>query len=381
MNLDHLKDEARAMEVIDWAVQQGWPLSRGGADRCGPCPKCGGDDRFSINTTKNAWHCRKCEMGGGDVIGLVMHVEELDFKTALERITGRKAADPVDPEEQARRSKELMDKKRQQAKVERHKRQQAQQRAIRILHRASLPTPDGPVSRYLRIRGLDRLATAIDQGRSKLRIGEILNYERRVQVGKGANAPWEIVWTGPVMVAAIRQPDAKALGVHLTFIDLDRPKGKAHMVDPNDGKALKAKIMMGSQKQGAIRLFTPTQSKGIVMGEGIETTLTAMQEAFMPGYAYWAGCSLDNMAGGVLVDAEKKRHMDLPDLDKPAFVPPDWCQELIFLRDGDSDSTATENKLVRGARRALALRPGLKARIADAMPGKDFNDMLVEGQR
>jgi hypothetical protein len=377
MKLDHLKDEARAMQIIDWALQQGWQLSRGGADRCGPCPKCGGEDRFSINTAKNAWHCRKCEKGGGDVIGLVMHVEDADFQTALERITGRKAADPVDPEEQARRAKEWAEKKRRQEAVAERQRQKAQQRARKILNMAHSPMPNGPVSQYLRIRGLGKLADAIDAGRSKLRIGEIDAFERRILINSSQS--WETIWTGPAMVAPIFQPNNKALGVHITFIDLDAPKGKAAMIDPNDGQPLKAKIMMGSQKRGAIRLYTPRAPKGMVTGEGIETTLTAMQEAFMPGYAYWAGCSLDNMAGTALRDEANKQIKDVPDLDQDGFVPPKWVQDYILLRDGDSDSTLTEQKLIRGARRAMAKVPGLTARIADAVPGKDFNDMLEAG--
>jgi hypothetical protein len=379
MNVNCLLEEARAVQNIDWALQQDWPLSRGGADRCGPCPKCGGEDRFSINITKNAWHCRKCEKGGGDVISLVMHVEDADFKTALERITGRKAADPVDPKEQERRARELAAKKQRQEAFAESARRKSQERARRILKQALAPKPYGAVSHYLRIRGLSKIADAIDAGRSKLLLAEISAYERRLLVGKGRSKTWETIWTGPAMVASIRQPNNQAMGVHLTFLDADAPKGKARMVDPNDGKELRAKIMVGSQMQGAIRLYTPKRPKGIVMGEGIETTLTALQEAFMPGYAYWAAGSLVNMAGGVLIDADNKRQMDMPDLNKPAFVPPPWCQELIFLRDSDSDSTATENKLIRGARRAMAMRPGLKARIADAMPGKDFNDMLAEG--
>ena len=38
-----------------------------GADRCGPCPVCGGTDRFSINIRKQVFRCRVCNIGG-DVI-------------------------------------------------------------------------------------------------------------------------------------------------------------------------------------------------------------------------------------------------------------------------------------------------------------------------
>ena len=33
----------------------------------GPCPACGGNDRFGVNVIKNIWNCRQCAKGG-DVI-------------------------------------------------------------------------------------------------------------------------------------------------------------------------------------------------------------------------------------------------------------------------------------------------------------------------
>jgi hypothetical protein len=56
-------------------------------DRSGPCPKCGGDDRFSINSKKNVWNCRGCGVGGG-VIALVEHLDGVDFIAACQTLTG-----------------------------------------------------------------------------------------------------------------------------------------------------------------------------------------------------------------------------------------------------------------------------------------------------
>ena len=54
---------------------------RGKIERVGPCPICGGEDRFSINTKKGVWNCRQCAKGG-DVIALVEHLDACDFITA-----------------------------------------------------------------------------------------------------------------------------------------------------------------------------------------------------------------------------------------------------------------------------------------------------------
>jgi hypothetical protein len=56
-------------------------------DGAGPCPVCGGRDRFGVNVRKQVWNCRGCGKGG-DVIALVQHVERLPFQAAVERLTG-----------------------------------------------------------------------------------------------------------------------------------------------------------------------------------------------------------------------------------------------------------------------------------------------------
>jgi hypothetical protein len=79
-------DKARAAPIEREIERRGIHL-RGGVDRCGPCPKCGGDDRFSINTAKGVWNCRGCDKGG-DVIEFVQHVDGVDFVHACQTLTG-----------------------------------------------------------------------------------------------------------------------------------------------------------------------------------------------------------------------------------------------------------------------------------------------------
>ena len=79
-------DTARAVLIQNEIDRRGIKL-RGGIERVGPCPKCGGDDRFAINTKKGVWHCRGCDKGG-DVIELVEHLDGVDFIHAVETLTG-----------------------------------------------------------------------------------------------------------------------------------------------------------------------------------------------------------------------------------------------------------------------------------------------------
>ena len=53
---------ARSVPIESVINQRGIKLN-GKIERVGPCPKCGGVDRFSINTKKNLWNCRQCDSG------------------------------------------------------------------------------------------------------------------------------------------------------------------------------------------------------------------------------------------------------------------------------------------------------------------------------
>jgi hypothetical protein len=59
----------------------------------GPCPACGGNDRFGVNVIKNIWNCRQCAKGG-DVIELVRHVLRCSFIEAREFVAGDRLAQP-----------------------------------------------------------------------------------------------------------------------------------------------------------------------------------------------------------------------------------------------------------------------------------------------
>jgi hypothetical protein len=61
-------------------------LKRRGKELSGPCPKCGGADRFAVNTAKGVFLCRQCDPKGGDVIALYQFVHDCDFKEAVEQL-------------------------------------------------------------------------------------------------------------------------------------------------------------------------------------------------------------------------------------------------------------------------------------------------------
>ncbi len=70
-------------------------LRRAGSYHVGPCPFCGGRDRFSIKATPGGfrWYCRKCGDGRYHTsVDYVMRRQHLDFAEAVAALGGEAAA-------------------------------------------------------------------------------------------------------------------------------------------------------------------------------------------------------------------------------------------------------------------------------------------------
>ena len=80
-------DRARAVPIADEIARRGIQLRRVGAELVGPCPLCGGTDRFAFHLGRQLWNCRGCGVGG-DVITFVRHVDGCTFKEAVNLLTG-----------------------------------------------------------------------------------------------------------------------------------------------------------------------------------------------------------------------------------------------------------------------------------------------------
>jgi hypothetical protein len=78
---------AKAIRLEDELGRRGIRLKRIGAELCGPCPVCGGHDRFAINLKRQLWNCRGCQRGG-DVIELVRHIDGISFNEAIRTLAG-----------------------------------------------------------------------------------------------------------------------------------------------------------------------------------------------------------------------------------------------------------------------------------------------------
>jgi putative DNA primase/helicase len=97
-------------DLLETANRYGAKLRRVGRENIGPCPACGGTDRFSINQLKFKWHCRG-HGGGHGAISLTMHIGHLSFLQACEDLTGEPnptgvKSQPLTEEQQAERNRQ-----------------------------------------------------------------------------------------------------------------------------------------------------------------------------------------------------------------------------------------------------------------------------------
>ena len=337
-----------------------------GNERTGPCPRpgCGGRDRFSVNVKDGVWRCRQCDPKGGDALKLVQHVMGCDFMGAVEWLEGTDARE-IDPAELARlkKAREAADAL---AERDREKyRAYARRRAVEIW-RSALPFAGSEAQTYLAARGVD--LRGLPFSFACLRYLPAHGYVKKI--GRKSR----LIHSGPCMIAAIQGPDARLIGIHQTWIDPARPGEKAAIRHPDTGEAMPAKTVQGSMKGGAIRLTGNLCMSALVMGEGIETTGTALVGDAVLGASYWVGVSLGNIGG-----KQTARHSGIPLLsDEGAFVPPGNVDRFVLIEDGDSEPVMTRAALTAGIRRAMSAKPGLRGHVVPAGDGVDLND-LVKG--
>lgn len=191
--------------------------------------------------------------------------------------------------------------------------------AALTIWRAAKPTGGTLVDNYLGSRGLRLPATPT------------LRFHRCLKHPSGGDS-----W--PAMIALVtRGADDAPLAIHRTFLARDGA-GKAP-VDPQ-------KLMLGPCRGGAVRLAEPDDL--LMVGEGLETCLAAMQET---GHPAWAALSTSGL-----------RALDLPK----------GVRDVIVLADGDVPGEL--------AARECAIRwkrEGRRVRIARPPRGMDFNDLVV----
>jgi hypothetical protein len=381
----------------------------------GPCPICSDDphsktaSRFDCDADK--WMCAVCA-DGGDVIKLVAKREALDFVGAVERLGGvrEEVQTPALAHKAGLRAHQAglplgevpapfgADHALRVAWVAgwAEGRKRADYEAVaRHRERARLyefwagpqgaPVarrwPGTPVEVYLANRGLE----APDNARLKYHPSMPLFCD-------GRERDPVLAHRGPAMLAALIGADGRFAGLHITWLDLAGPKGKAHVLNPETGAVLPSKKMRGTKAGTYIDLGggDPAAATRMIAGEGTETVLavyTALKRAGrdVTRSTFRAAGDLGNLAGRALatlahptLKTEGGRPQRVPgpdpDLTSMAMPVPDTVPEVVLLGDGDSDPFLTRNALERASRRHA--RDGRSIRVSFAAAGLDFNDMM-----
>ena len=158
------------------------------------------------------------------------------------------------------------------------------------------------------------------------------------------------------------------------------------------------KKMMGFAWGGGIQFSAP--AKRMIVGEGIETTLAELGRLAVaglagdpcaPGDGWGAECALSLTAIAGRGDPQFQRGQGqtaIPDVADDSWRPPDACEDLVILGDGDmKDARDAQALLARAQRRLSVDRDGnviRRVRVAwaggAADSGLDFADMALQAE-
>lgn len=266
------KERAREVDILQAATERGAVLKRAGRYFVGPCPACGGKDRFSVNQAKQLFNCRGA--GGGDVIRLVEHIEGVSFLQAVELLTGEPPpsgkSKPLSPAEKA-----AQEERRRKSEWDRKRREQlaadAEANTLGAAARiwdSCFPIRDTVAAAYLESRGF--VFDAADYP-AVFRYHDCLPYP-----GKGKM---------PCLVCRVDDVLGSFTGIWRVYLAADG-SGKADVPA--------AKLGLGPCGGGAVRIGGAATRIGVA--EGVESALGAW---FLTGrkFPVWAALSTSGMTG------------------------------------------------------------------------------------
>ncbi len=213
-------------------------------DKHGPCPMCGGVDRFRFDNKegKGTWICTHCGAGDGMNLAIAYTGKEYrDVASEVDTILGNHKFEPDKPKH------EMTDEQRRTA--------------LREVYSSSKPVQHGDlVSQYLEARGVGEIV-----------FPDALRFAPSLRDGEGA--------VRPAMVALVGRPDqGKMDTLHRTYLRPDG-KAKAEMASPR-------KMMPGEMPDGACVMLSKWTGRGTLgIAEGIETAMSASALYDVPVWA------------------------------------------------------------------------------------------------
>jgi putative DNA primase/helicase len=298
--------------------------------RNGPCPVCGGKDRFRFIDRQDGdgmWLCNQCQPRPRPAIDLAIAFTGKPFREAARIIDYILGDKPVLAQTSIRPPHEQPGKTNYQFL-------KAWRRGVNIRR-------DDISDKYLHSRGVGLdiyppcLRTALDYYREDNQ--EWLSPDGERCMGRPDILVEPIYWI-PAMVAAITNPDGKHIATHRTFLAEDG-SGKANVSTP---RKVAGKFGGGP----TIRLMPTAPLMGIA--EGIETALSAARLFRMPVWSVLCAHGIET------------------------FEPPPECQHLIVFADNDKHGVS--QRAAKSLCAKLLFPTAIK--IPDE-PGTDWNDALL----
>lgn len=291
---DDWKRRALEVDLYQAAVSGGAKLKRAGQEWVGPCPACGGTDRFGVNPKKNVFICRNT--AGGDVIAMTQHIYSCDFIKACEILTGEPSpkgeSRGLTPEELEAIEQRRQDaaRKAEERAAERAKDREERKASAGEAWRGTKALAGTLGEAYLLDRGIPvpPMGWPID-----IRFHPALDYELAHGVG-----------LLPAIVARVLGVDGNAIAVWQIYLD---PKGGKAKGIPNE------KVGRGFAGGGAVRIGGVGPHIGVA--EGLETALAVwtLERYRIP---VWSTLSTSGMIG-FEPPLAVKRITTYPDGDTP----------------------------------------------------------------
>ncbi|WP_409409073.1 primase-helicase zinc-binding domain-containing protein [Acidithiobacillus ferriphilus] len=373
---------AQWMRETKWAATDRWPEilvqlgipAQALVDRHGPCPGCGGEDRFRFDNKKGRGTFI-CSQGGGeplsgDGFSLLHHVHGWNFMQSIEqvaRILGTLPQDhdlPKTPKQQTAKAPSAALPKPSARKAEPSEKERIAKarQAIDKHWRGSVPLRQMPEAMaYFENRRIpfDLIADARD-----VRGFPDLPYWYCHDDGR-----WEELGRFPALIALCRGPSKQVLAVHRTWL---APDGSGKLVLPNpdhpvredgtpnllDARKLTSPIVRRVPLHIELR---PMQADGrLGVGEGVETSLAGSFAHH--GLAVHATVSSGNMGGR----AVGERVIG-------GYTPPQTCKKLLIFADNDPAGTRAAQYL---SERMQLSRKDLETDIRLPSTGNDWAEVL-----
>jgi hypothetical protein len=249
-----LIERARDTRIEDELSRRGIKL-RGRVDRCGPCPRCGGVDRFSIHVKNQLFNCRQCGGKGRGSIDLVMFLDDCNFSDAIAHLAGA-----------APQRTDFSIAKKPPPATKQHNEEADRERSInaaRLIWARRRPIAGTIADHYFRFRGLT--------------IGEDLahciGFDPEASWREAANDPASPLLHVPCVLAAFRLIDTdEIVAVQKTRLNPDGGKFGRRFNGPSAGAVCKI------DSDEAV-------TQGLSLAEGLETALSARVLGFLPCWA------------------------------------------------------------------------------------------------